>query len=48
MTYEKFIEEAEISISQTEANNAINTAIKFVDIVKEIIKKENPQKEFKF
>lgn len=31
-----------------EADNAFDTAVKFVNLIKEIIKKENPQVEFKF
>ena len=38
----------DVSISQTEANNAFDIAVKFVDLIKETIKKENPQIEFKF
>lgn len=37
-----------ISISKTEANNALNTAVKFVDLIKENIRKENPQIGLKF
>ena len=38
----------DISISKTEANNALNTAGKFVDLIKETIKKDSPQVQFKF
>ena len=34
-----FTYDVDISISKTEANNALNTAEKFVDLIKEIIKK---------
>jgi uncharacterized protein (UPF0332 family) len=43
-----FTYEIDISISSTEANNAINTARHFVELIKDIIKKENPQAEFRF
>lgn len=43
-----FTYEIDISISQTEANNAINTAKNFLELIKDIIKKESPQAEFKF
>ncbi|HHT9105412.1 MAG TPA: HEPN domain-containing protein [Candidatus Wujingus californicus] len=43
-----FTYEIDISISKTEADNAFDTAVKFVNLIKEIIKKENPQIEFKF
>lgn len=43
-----FTYEVSISISITEAENALNTAVKFVNLIKDIIKKENPQKEFRF
>lgn len=39
----KFTYEEYVSISKTEAENAIENAIEFVNIVKGIIKKENPQ-----
>ncbi|MDP2923565.1 MAG: HEPN domain-containing protein [Candidatus Omnitrophota bacterium] len=38
----------DISISKTEAENAIGIASKFLCAIKELIKKENPQIEFKF
>jgi len=43
-----FTYEVTIAISRTEADNAINNAEKFVSLIKHIIKKENPQQEFKF
>jgi hypothetical protein len=43
-----FTYEIDISISLTEANNAINTARHFVELIKDIIKKESPQAEFNF
>jgi uncharacterized protein (UPF0332 family) len=43
-----FTYEADISISKSEAVNALKTAERFVDLVKEIIQKESPQTEFKF
>jgi hypothetical protein len=43
-----FTYEIDISISKTEADNAFDTAVKFVNLIKEIIKKENPQIEFGF
>jgi hypothetical protein len=33
---------------KTEADGALETAVKFVDLIKETIKKENPQAHFKF
>ncbi len=42
-----FTYEIDISISRTEANNALHTAEKFVDLIKGIIGRENPQIEFK-
>lgn len=42
-----FTYEIDISISKSEAINALSTAAKFVDLIKEIIRKENPQMEFK-
>lgn len=38
-----FTYEVSISISKTEADNALNTAVKFVNLIKDIIKKENPR-----
>lgn len=43
-----FTYEVDISISKTEAGSALDTAIEFVGLIKDIIKKENPQTEFKF
>jgi uncharacterized protein (UPF0332 family) len=43
-----FTYEIDISISLTEANNAINTARHFVELIKDIIKKESPKAEFNF
>ncbi len=43
-----FTYEIDVSISKTEADNALSTASKFIDIVTGIIKDENPQAEFKF
>ena len=43
-----FTYEIDISISRTEANKAIDTAVKFVELIKSTIRKENPQVEFKF
>jgi uncharacterized protein (UPF0332 family) len=43
-----FTYEIDISISKTEATTAIDTAVKFVNQIKDSIKKENPQGEFKF
>lgn len=43
-----FTYEIEISISKIEAENAFDTAVKFVNLIKDIIKKENPQVGFKF
>jgi len=37
-----------ISISKAEANNALNTAAEFVDVIRDIIRRENPQIRFKF
>jgi len=43
MTYD-----VSISISKTEANNALNTAAEFVNVIRDIIRRENPQIQFKF
>ncbi|MFH1338923.1 MAG: HEPN domain-containing protein [Candidatus Omnitrophota bacterium] len=43
-----FTYEIDISISKTEADSAFETAVKFVDLTKEVIKKENPQTHLKF
>src|SRR4030066_830953 len=37
-----FTYEIDISISRTEADSAFDTAVKFVNLIKEIIKRENP------
>ncbi|MDP3298367.1 MAG: HEPN domain-containing protein [Thermodesulfovibrionia bacterium] len=43
-----FTYEIDISISKTEAGSAFETAVKFVNLIKEIIKRENQQAEFGF
>lgn len=43
-----FIYEIDISISRTEVDNALEAAVKFVTLVEDFIKKENPQAHFKF
>ncbi len=43
-----FTYEVNISVSKTEAENARNAAVKFVELVKNIIRAEKPQMEFKF
>jgi len=43
-----FTYEIDIVISHTEAERALNVAKEFVDLIKSIIKKENPQTHFKF
>jgi uncharacterized protein (UPF0332 family) len=43
-----FTYEIDIVISHTEAESALNVAKEFVDLIKSIIKKENPQTHFKF
>ena len=43
-----FTYEVDISISKTEADSALKTAVKFVDLIKETVKKESPQVHFKF
>jgi uncharacterized protein (UPF0332 family) len=43
-----FTYEIDISISYTEAEGAFDTATKFVNLIKVIIKEENPQEHFKF
>jgi uncharacterized protein (UPF0332 family) len=40
-----FTYEVNIAISRTEADNALNTATQFIDAIKGVIKKENPQIE---
>lgn len=42
-----FTYEVDISISKSEALNALSMAAKFVDLIKGVIRKENPQMEFK-
>ncbi len=42
-----FTYEVDISISKSEAMNALSMATKFVDLIKGIVRKENPQMEFK-
>jgi uncharacterized protein (UPF0332 family) len=41
-----FTYEIDISISKSEATDALNSATRFVDLIKEIVQKENPQMEF--
>jgi len=43
-----FTYEIDISISKTEADGAFETAVKFVDLIKETVKRESPQAHFKF
>lgn len=43
-----FTYEVDVSISRTEANNAIDKAVRFVSLIKELIREENPQAELKF
>jgi uncharacterized protein (UPF0332 family) len=43
-----FTYEIDVSISYTEAESAFATATKFVNLIKAIIKEENPQVHFKF
>ncbi|MDD5065786.1 MAG: HEPN domain-containing protein [bacterium] len=43
-----FTYDIDISISGTEAGNALKTAGEFVNLIKEIIKKDSPQTHFKF
>jgi len=43
-----FTYDVSISISKTEANNALNTAAEFVNVIRDIIRRENPQIQFKF
>ena len=43
-----FTYEIDISISYTEAESAFDTATKFVNLIKGIIKEENPQEHFEF
>jgi uncharacterized protein (UPF0332 family) len=43
-----FTYEIDITISGTEARNAFQVAVEFVELIKNIIKQENPQKHFDF
>ncbi len=43
-----FTYEIDISISCTEAGGALDTATKFVNLIKEIMKRDSPQGNFKF
>jgi uncharacterized protein (UPF0332 family) len=43
-----FTYEIDISISKSEATDALNSATRFVDLIKGIVQKENPQMEFNF
>lgn len=43
-----FTYEIDISISYREAENAFDIATKFVDLIKDVMKKSNPQQHFKF
>ena len=43
-----FTYEIDISISKSEASHALDTATKFVNLIKDIIQKGNPQMGFKF
>jgi len=43
-----FTYEIDISISKSEASNALDRATMFVNLIKRIIQKENPQTEFNF
>lgn len=43
-----FTYEVDISISLTEAKNALNNAVEFVNLVKKVIKEKSPQVEFRF
>ena len=43
-----FTYELSISISPTEVKNALNSATKFVEAIRSLIEKENPQLKFKF
>ncbi|MCK4252617.1 HEPN domain-containing protein [candidate division WOR-3 bacterium] len=43
-----FTYDVDISISKTEADNALETAVKFVDLLQKIIEKKNPQRKFGF
>ena len=43
-----FTYEIDVSISYTEAEKAFDTATKFTNLIKEIIRRDNPQEHFKF
>jgi uncharacterized protein (UPF0332 family) len=43
-----FTYEIDVTISYTEAENAIHSAEIFVSLIMELVKKENPQGRFKF
>lgn len=43
-----FTYEVDISISKTEADGALNAAVGFVELIKERLRKEDPQAHFKF
>lgn len=43
-----FTYEVDIAISKTEADSAFETAVKFVTLIKETVKRENPQIHFEF
>jgi uncharacterized protein (UPF0332 family) len=43
-----FTYEVTLTISKTEAENALKTAIQFVSLIQDIIKQKNPQTEFTF
>ena len=43
-----FTYEIDITISRTETENALAAAVNFVDLIKAIMKRENPQEHFKF
>jgi len=43
-----FTYEIDIIISRTEAEGAFDTAVKFVNLIKDVIKKESSQRHFKF
>ena len=43
-----FTYEIDISISYTEAENAFDTATKFTNLIKEIIRRDSPQRHLKF
>ncbi len=43
-----FTYEVDISISKTEADGALSAAVDFVELIKERLRKEDPQAHFKF